>query len=69
MKVQYVENLIAESGKSKTVLAKRLGISRANFYNKLKGSVSFKADEFIVLMDEVGVTSIEKIRDILEGND
>lgn len=69
MRVQHLADLIDKSGKSKSFLADKMNISRTNFYSKLSGRVEFKASELLALMSEIGITDIDEIRNILDGEE
>lgn len=46
-----IERYLARTGKSKTQLAKKLGMSLPTFYTKYKDPNRFTLGEFILLMD------------------
>lgn len=54
----YLGQKIEESGKSKTFLADKLGITRSAFYSKIKGKTEFSGEEFMTLIAELGYSDI-----------
>lgn len=57
-----LEKRISDSGVSKTFLAKKLGISRPYFYDKLKGNREFDANEINILCKYLNIkTDKEKV--------
>lgn len=53
---QYLESLIADSGKKKNYLARKCGISRQYFRKKLSNKVDFTNIEADILCSELNVT-------------
>lgn len=62
--VLYLDNKIKESGKSKTFLADKCGISRANFYMKINGKRHFTETEATRLCEALGVSSLAERKKI-----
>ena len=61
---QYLERKIAESGKKKTYLAKRLGITYQSLSNKINNRSEFTVRQMCVLSDELGIESLQE-RDMI----
>lgn len=61
---QYLNELIKASGKTKTYLAKKLGLSYQGFLNKITGKRDFTEHEATILCDELNVTSMAERRKI-----
>lgn len=55
---QMLENLIVTSGKKKTYLADKLGISIQNFRLKCKNDSVFNTDQVSILCDELGISKL-----------
>lgn len=55
---QYLDNLITDSGKSKTFLARKMGISPQNFRLKRKNKLDFRLSEVDILCTELGITRL-----------
>jgi len=61
---QYLEKKIKDSGKTKTFLADKCGLSRVGFYKKANGEFDFTESEATILCDELNVTSMSERRKI-----
>lgn len=57
---ELLKERIEESGKKKTHLAARCGLSRQGFMNKCTGKTDFYAREINALCAELGITSPEE---------
>ena len=57
---QMLESVIAESGKKKTYLADRLGISVQSLRLKINNTLDFKTGEVSVLCQELGITQLTR---------
>ena len=57
---KLLEEKIAESGKKKGYLAKKLGMSRAGFYNCLNNKAEFDASHIKILSAELNITSLKE---------
>ena len=55
---QSLELIIANSGKTKTYLAKKLGRSIQNLNLKIKNESIFRSDELEILCSELGITRL-----------
>lgn len=55
---QSLELIIANSGKTKTYLAKKLGRSIQNLNLKIKNESIFRSDEVEILCSELGITRL-----------
>ena len=65
---QYLENKINSSGKKKTYLARKLGISRQTFSKKCKNPSLFSNLKAEILCEEIGVyKNEEKDKIFLQG--
>ena len=53
---EKLNSIIDASGISKTFLAKKLGISRPYFYDKLNGNREFDANEINILCKYLNIT-------------
>lgn len=60
MNFEELEHLIRESGKTKTFIATKLGISIQALYNKLNGKSDFTRSEVEVLCNELHISSLEQ---------
>ena len=58
-KIQYLENKIGSSGKKKSYLARKLGISRQTFSKKCKNPSLFSNLQAEILCEEIGIFDIE----------
>lgn len=56
---QLLDQLIAESGKKKTYLAKKCGLSLAGFRNCCINKAEFKVSQVEILCEELGITSLK----------
>lgn len=57
---QYLEKVIAESGKKKTYLAEKIGCSIQSFRLKSKNKYDFKLSEVEVLCSELNITKLSE---------
>ena len=57
---ELLEKKILESGKKKTYLAKKCGLSRAGFHNCASNKAEFKTSQVDILCAELGVTSLRE---------
>lgn len=57
---QYLEEKIAASGKTKTHLASKMGISIQSFRLKAKNKYDFTLSEVNTLCDELGITKLSE---------
>jgi plasmid maintenance system antidote protein VapI len=57
---ELLEKRIAESGKKKTFLAEKVGLSRAGFRNCVTNKAEFTATQIDVLCAELGITSLKE---------
>ena len=55
---QNLESIIANSGKTKTYLARKLGRSIQNLNLKIKNESIFRSDEVEILCSELGITRL-----------
>lgn len=55
---QYLEEKIRASGKKKTFLAERCGISRYSLAKKLNNKSAFTVDQVSTLCRELGITKL-----------
>ena len=55
---ELLERRIAESGKKKGYLAKKVGLSRAGFRNCVINRAEFTPTQIDILCDELGITSL-----------
>ena len=62
--VDLLQRKVADSGLRNAFIAKRLGISRSAWYNKLKGDSKFTAEEIKALCDILHITSLREREDI-----
>ena len=54
---EALEQKIIESGKKRTILAKKVGCTRQYFKKKCEGIADFKTLEVIALCEELGITT------------
>lgn len=66
---QYLEKVIAESGKKKGYLADKLGISRQSFHKKMTNATRFNLNEVQVLCSELNITKLSVKNDIFFANE
>lgn len=64
-----LEEKIAEVGKPKTFLAKKVGISRAGLHLKIHNNNEFTAREIMILCDELGITRLTDKEKIFFANE
>jgi DNA-binding Xre family transcriptional regulator len=57
---QYLEKKIADSGKTKTHLASKMGISIQSFRLKTTNKYDFTTSEVAVLCDELGIRKLSE---------
>lgn len=55
----YLDEFIRKSGKKKSYLAERCGMTRQTFFNKCQNPEEFRADKMIILCDEIGISTDE----------
>lgn len=58
--VELLEEKIAQSGKKRGYLARKLNLSPQGFRNLVKGETEFKASQIKVLCDELGITTAKE---------
>ena len=56
---EMLETLIRESGKKKSYLAMKCGLSLAGFRNCVTNKAEFKQAQIIVLCEELNITSLK----------
>ncbi len=59
--VELLNEVIEKSGLKISFIAKKLGITRAGFYKKLKNEAEFKASEILILQEVLNLSNL--IRD------
>lgn len=57
---ELLEKKIADSGKKKTFLANKIGLSLAGFRNCCINKAEFKASQIQILCEELGITSLKE---------
>lgn len=57
---QYLEKMIDESGKTKSHIAKRLGMSRQSFFQKCSNKSDFRLSEVDALCKELNITRLSE---------
>lgn len=57
---KLLEDKIKESGKKKTYLAKKIGLSYAGFRNCVVNKAEFRAEQIAILCEELGITSLKE---------
>lgn len=57
---QYLEEEILKSGKKKTYLAERCGITRQSLTNKINNRTEFTLSQVKILCDELGISQLTK---------
>ena len=57
---ELLEEKIQKSGKKKSYLAKRCGLSRAGFRNCMINKAEFKTSQVDILCEELGITSLRE---------
>ena len=55
---QMLEQIISESGKKKSYLADKIGISIQNLRLKITNKLDFKTGEVAILCQELGITKL-----------
>lgn len=65
---KLLEQKIAKSGKKKSYLAKRCGLSRAGFRNCVINKAEFKTSQVDTLCIELGITSLREKESIFFAN-
>lgn len=68
MNFEELERLIRESGKTKTFIATKLGISQQALYNKLNGKSDFTRNEVEMLCNELHISSLEQKENVFFNN-
>lgn len=68
MNFEELERLIRESGKTKTFIAAKLGISQQALYNKLNGKSDFTRNEVEILCNELHISSLEQKENVFFNN-
>ena len=63
MNRELLEYTVARAGYSASAMAKRLGISRTSYYNKLSGYTPFNLNDMCVLISACGL-NMDEVRDI-----
>jgi hypothetical protein len=61
---ELLEAKIRESGKKKSYLAEKIGLSYAGFRNCVKNKAEFKASQIEQLCEELNITSLKERQDI-----
>lgn len=62
--VEELEKAIKESGKTRTHLASKLGLSPQNFRLKCKGKLDFRLSEVVKLCKELGISEPDEMKKI-----
>lgn len=57
---ELLEQKINESGKKRTFLAKKIGLSYAGFRNCVTNKADFKAEQIAILCAELGITNLRE---------
>ena len=57
---KLLEEKIAQSGKKKTYLAQKVGLSRAGFRNCCINKSEFRTGHVQILCEELGITSLKE---------
>lgn len=57
---ELLEQKIKEVGKTRTYLAKKIGLSYAGFRNCIINKAEFKATQIDILCTELGITSLRE---------
>ena len=57
---KLLERKIKESGKKKSYLADKCGLSRVGFFNCIKNKAEFKPSQIKALCNELGITSLKE---------
>lgn len=58
--IELLEKKIQESGKKKSYLAKKCGLSRAGFRNCVLNKTEFKTSQVDILCYELGITTLKE---------
>ena len=66
--VELLTAKIDESGMTVTAIAKKSGIKRATFYNRLKGVGEFTASEIVKLSTVLRLTKTDRDKIFLSSN-
>lgn len=61
---KLLENEIVRSGKKKSYLAEKVGLSKAGFRNCMVNKAEFKASHIAILIEELKITDFAKVRAI-----
>lgn len=67
-KTELLEQKIKDSGKKKSYLAKKCGLSLAGFRNCVTNKAEFKASQIDVLCKELNITSLVERQAIFFAN-
>ncbi|MBE7053868.1 MAG: toxin-antitoxin system, antitoxin component, Xre family protein [Ruminococcaceae bacterium] len=62
--LELLESKIAESGKKKSFLAKKVGLTPAGFRNCCTNKAEFKASQIQILCEELNIDSLEEKQSI-----
>lgn len=62
--VELLEDRIRKSGKKKSYLAERLGLSNAGFRNLCRGKSQFRTGQVQVLCEELNISSLREREEI-----
>lgn len=57
---KLLEDKIKKSGKKKSFLAQKVGLSSAGFRNCIKNKAEFKSSQIDILCEELGITSLRE---------
>ena len=60
VKLDLLNDKIKDSGMTVVSIAKKTGVSRETLYNKLNGSVEFKASEILSISDALSLSVEER---------
>ena len=60
VKLDLLNSKIKGSGMTVVSIARKTGVSRETLYNKLNGSVEFKASEILSISDTLGLSVKER---------
>lgn len=58
--IELLADKIKKSGLKKSYLAKKLGVSRAGFYNLCHGKGQFRTEQVKILCAELGITTAKE---------
>ena len=68
VKLDLLNNKIKDSGMTVVSIARKTGVSRETIYNKLNGSVEFKASEILSISDALGLSAKERNEIFLQSD-